>query len=404
MYKLRILPLIILVLSLVVASCSPATTPEPISALPESSPVESTIEQESGPCYVNVALIGPLTGDSAFWGNQMVQGVTLAMEQISSKGSISEGPYKGCTYKLLGPYDDRGDPTESTNIAQMITTMDEVLAIVGPVNSSNAFAILPILDEAKIPTISGGASNSQLTKQGWNNFFRAFLNDAGGATFVAKFVNQLGHKRIVAAYSNNDYGRGIYERFADKAEELGIEIISADAWQPGQDREFSPLVTRWQTQNPDAIFIAGEYTETGLIIKQARIAGLQQPIIAQGSYGPDLLAIAGEHGDGVIVETMFDPMKSDEITSTFVKEFNERFGENPAENGSIGYDAFLVLNDAIHRMKDKGREALIQSLSETKDFPAMNQLVSFDDTGELIVPDSAPLVIIKDGQYESYIP
>lgn len=407
MNKLQSSIILFVVLGLLVA-CGPTPTPEATQPPPEATePAEeppAAEEEAAEPCTVKIAMEAPLTGDSAFWGNQMVQGVTLAMEQINEAEGIRSGPYAGCTYEVVGPFDDQGDPAEATNIAQQMTTNDEILAMVGPVNSSNAFAVLPILNQARIPAISGGASNPDLTKQGWDSFFRAFLHDGGGAVFLAKFVNQQGHKRVVVAYSNNDYGRGIFESFKAKGEELGIELLSEDAWAPGEDRDFSSLITRWQTQEPDAIVICGEYTESALITKQARLAGMEQPIVIQGAYGPDFLEIAGEQAEGVIIETLFDPLRPDDLTQTFVRQFRERAGEDPAENGSIGYDAFLVLDDAVNRMEEEGREALIKALAETTDFRAMNYVVTFDETGEMLVPDSAPLVIVKDGKYESYVP
>jgi branched-chain amino acid transport system substrate-binding protein len=399
---------LVLVLLCLLAGCGPTPTPEATQPPPEATqPAEEppAVEEEaSGPCTVKIAMEAPLTGDSAFWGNQMVQGVTLAMEQINEAGGIQSGPYAGCTYEVVGPFDDQGDPAEATNIAQQMTTNDEILAMVGPVNSSNAFAVLPILNQARIPAISGGASNPDLTKQGWDSFFRAFLHDGGGAVFLAKFVNQQGYEKVVVAFSNNDYGRGIFESFKAKGEELGIELLSEDAWAPGEDRDFSSLITRWQTQGPDAIVICGEYTESALVTKQARLAGMEQPIVIQGAYGPDFLEIAGEQAEGVIIETLFDPLRPDDVTQTFVSQFREKADEDPAENGSIGYDAFLVLDDAVNRMEEEGREALIKALAETTDFRAMNYVVTFDETGEMLVPDSAPLVIVKDGKYESYVP
>ena len=387
--KLWFLVSLALVFTIALSACAPKAAPTPTPK----------------PCTVKITMEAPLTGDAAFWGNQMVRGATLAMEQINQAGGIKSGPYAGCTYQIVGPYDDQGDPAQATNIAQQMTTNADILAMVGPVNSSNAFAILPILQKARIPVISGGASNPRLTQQGWDNFFRAFLNDGGCATFLAQFVQKAGHKKVVVAYSNNDFGRGIFDSFKAEATRLGtIQLLSEDTWTPGQDRDFSALITRWQGQKPDAIVTMGEYTEAALICKQARLAGMKQPYINEGSYGPDFLKIAGEQAEGAIVLTMFDPLRGDNITQTFVKQYKEKYGEDPAENGSIAYDAFLVLNNAIGRMDSKGREALIKALAATKDFRAMSYVITFDKTGEMLVPESAPLVIVKNGKYESYQP
>jgi branched-chain amino acid transport system substrate-binding protein len=408
MRRLRTIAVTFTFLALFLAACGQATqapteVPEEPTEVPQEEPTEAVEEDVS--CTVKIALEAPLTGDSAFWGNQMVQGATIAKDQFNEAGGVQEGPYAGCLYEFVGPFDDQGDPAEATNIAQSLTTHDEVLAMIGPVNSSNAFAVLPILHEAGIPTISGGASNPDLTKQGWDNFFRAFLNDGAIAIYLARFVKNQGHGEVVCAYSNNDYGRGIFDSFSAEAERLGgIEVLSADAWAPGEDRDFSAQITRWQEQDPDAILIMGEYTEAALITKQARLAGMEQPIIDQGSYGPDFLELAGEQAEGAIILTMFDPFRPDEVTQTFVDEFQEQYGEKPAENGAIAYTAFQVLNDAINRMEKEGREELIDELASTQDFDALLGSVTFDETGEMMVPDVAPMVIVKDTEYQSYSP
>lgn len=353
---------------------------------------------------VDIAVVGPLTGDAAFWGNQLFQGVKLAVEEINSSGGVKRGPYEGAKYKIVGPFDDRGDPAEAANIAGKIATMDNVLAVIGPVNSSNAFSMVPILNRAGIPVISGGASSKDLTKQGWKTFFRPFLPDSGVAQFMAKLFDKLGYKRVVVAYSNNDFGRGIFEHFKKQAQELGIEILSEEGWRPGQDRDFSAIVTKWITLKPDAVFIAGEYTESGLIVKQARASGLDVPILNQGAYGPDFLQIVGEYGEGVIVQTHFSPFSKDEITQFFVRKFADVYGETPAENGAIGYNDIIVLNDAIYRMEKKGRPALLKALRETKGFQSMLFEITFDETGEILVPDRAPLTIIRNGKYEAFEP
>lgn len=355
----------------------------------------------SGDKTVKIALIGPLTGDVAQFGNQMVQGATLAMEQINENGGIKSGVYAGAKYEFV-TYDDRADATEATNISQQLTTKEDILGIIGPVNSSNAYAILPILNTAGIPVVSGGASNPGLAQQGWNNFFRAFLNDGMAAPLMADMVKKMGHNKVVVAYANNDFGLGIYEGFKARAIELGMELLSSDAWQPGEDRDFSALITKWKSLNPDIIFIAGEYTETGVIIKQARTAGIEQSIVNEGGFSPDLLDIVGKEGEGVIVQTHFDRFSEDEQTKTFVDRFIKKFNEEPAENASIGYDAFLVIHDAVSRMETEGRKALMESIRETKDLKCINFIVTFADNGELASPGRAPTVIIKDGKYESF--
>jgi branched-chain amino acid transport system substrate-binding protein len=397
MSRMRSLVGWVAIVAVVLVACAPAP-----GAVEEGEAGQT--EEGGQPCTVKIALEAPLTGDTAFWGNQMVQGATIALEQYNEAGGVQSGPYAGCLYEFVGPFDDQGDPAEATNIAQGMAGNEEILAMIGPVNSSNAFAILPILNEARIPTISGGASNPDLTKQGWDNFFRAFMHDGAQAVYLARYSQMQGWQEMVTAYSNTDYGRGVYESLAAELERLGIEILSADTWAPGEDRDFSALVTRWAEQAPDAIAIVGEYTEAALITKQARLAGMDQPVINHGGFNEDFLEIAGEQGEGVVVVTMFDPFRDDDVTQTFVQQFEEAFDEPAAENAAMAYAAFQVLHNAINNMQAEGREALLKEMAATEDVETLLGPVTFDETGEMVVPEVAPMVIVRDGAFESYTP
>ena len=230
------------------------------------------------------------------------------------------------------------------------------------------------------------------------------MHDGAQAIYLARYSQMQGWERMVTAYSNTDYGRGVYESLAAELERLGIEILFADTWAPGEDRDFSALVTRWAEQAPDAIAIVGEYTEAALITKQSRLAGMDQPVLNHGGFNEDFLEIAGEQGEGVVVVTMFDPFRSDDVTRAFVQQFEDEFGEAAAENAAMAYTAFQVLHDAIGRMEGEGREALLTQMAATADLDTLLGSVTFDETGEMVVPEVAPMVIVQDGVFQSYTP
>lgn len=379
------------ILALLVSACAPAATPSPTATAPPEVKV------------IRIALEGPLTGDTAYWGNQMVQGALLAMKHLNEAGGPKSGPFQGAKYEAVGPFDDRADPKEAANIAQNLLTMDDVLAMVGPVNSSCAFAIGPILDEGRFPFVSGGASNPDLTKQGWTVFFRAFLHDGARATYTANYmVEQRGFKKLVVWYANNDYGLGMFKYFEPRVKELGADLLSTDTYMSGVDKDFSALITKWQALNPEAFVSLGEYTEPALIVRQMRAAGLDQPVYAEGAYSPEFIEIAGEAAEGVIVDSWFDPTSPDPVIQKFVGEFREEYGEDAAENASAAYDAMLVLNDAIERMEGPTREDLLKALGETDNFQAMNVVVTFDETGEIVVPGKIPMLVVEDGRFVTF--
>jgi branched-chain amino acid transport system substrate-binding protein len=102
---------------------------------------------------------------TASLGDYMKKGVTLAVEQKNAAGGI-----QGCQIQLV-VYDDEGDPTKSTGLAQKVATEDEVMAVWATTNSSTALSDLPIFEQYKIPQMTNG-TNVDITRQGSAYIFR----------------------------------------------------------------------------------------------------------------------------------------------------------------------------------------------------------------------------------------
>src|SRR5918998_1221708 len=115
---------------------------------------------------IKIAMTGPLTGDNAAYGQDQLQGMQLRVDQINEAGGIASGPNEGRELELSS-HDDAGDPNQGASVAQQLCDDPDVMAVLGPVNSSVALAVGPIYNRCGVTEITSYASNPEVTLKGF---------------------------------------------------------------------------------------------------------------------------------------------------------------------------------------------------------------------------------------------
>lgn len=128
--------------------------------------------------------------------------------------------------------------------------------------------------------------------------------------------------------SSSDYGKGLAENFVKTFTESGGNIVAQEAYVAG-DTDFNAILTKIKALNSDVIYIPGYYNEAGLIIKQARNLGLNQPILgADGFDSPTLVDLAGASAlNDVYFTNHYSSLDEDPMVLEFIKTFEARYGK-----------------------------------------------------------------------------
>lgn len=341
---------------------------------------------------VTIAVAGPLTGTAAQDGNDIKNGAILAAEAINAKGGI-----KGKKIELVFE-DDRSDPKEAASIANKLANDKKVLAVIGHYNSSCTLAGAPIYNKAHLIEVSAGSTSPAISKAGPYTY-RVIVTDAFQGDFVARWmVKDAGYKKIAILYENDDYGLGIKDALAAKVAQYGGQVVGVESYYVGETKDFAPYITKLRALNPDALFIGGLYNEGALIAKQGADVGWTPPIFGvDGLYSPALVQLGGKATEGVRVSGFYHPALTDPMVQTFVKDFKTKFNAEPGTYGAFGYDAMLVLADAVDKASAPTREAVNEALAKTK-VKGVTGLNVFDENGD-VIKDPIKLVV-KDGKFQ----
>lgn len=323
---------------------------------------------------LKVGVVSPITGATATFGQENVNGIKLAYEKIKKAA--------GNTRKFdLVIEDDKSDAIESTTATRKLINIDKISAMIGEPTSSLALASAPIVQEAKIPFITPTATNIKVTQVG-DFISRACFTDDFQGVVMAKFaVNTLKKKKgLVLIENTSDYSKGLAKSFTDEFLKMGGKLASTDELTyAAKDTDFQSLMRKVKRANPDFIFVPGYYVEVGLIIKQARALGINVPFLGgDGWDSPKLFEIAGAAVKGSYISNHFAPDDKDPVVQNFVKDYKKVYGVNPGGFAALGYDALGIMNAAIQKAKSTKPADINAALVATKDYQGVTGKITFD--------------------------
>jgi branched-chain amino acid transport system substrate-binding protein len=342
---------------------------------------------------LTVAMVNPLSGDAATYGVSHKNGLEMAFAEINKAGGV-----KGQEIELV-TYDDAGDPKQAAAGAQKFADQRNVLAITGSCLSSNTLAMIPITDRARLPHTVVSSSTPKLSGRS-KYFFRMAVQDAQVGILMADLLHQkLKVKKVAVLYPNNDYGKGLTAAIEGRLKQHGVSVVFNEAYL-ATDKDYSALLTRISAANVDALALAGTYTDSALITKQARAIGFTKPIVGgTGLYSPQFTEIAGKAAEGAYFLGAFVPTNPDPAVQQFVKKYKEKYGQDPDTFAALAYDQGYVLKAAMDKAAEKGaitRESMRDAMAATR-YKGITGTVTFDAQGDWVRPYL--YITVKDGKF-----
>ena len=341
-----------------------------------------------------------LSGAAAAYGTPIAEALQLAVEQRNEAGGLLDGQQLE-----LFITDNQSDLTEAASVATKLISQD-VVGIIGPTATGVAKAAIPIISEGKMPTILGASTGDGLTLDESGNvleyLFRVCFEDSFQGLAAGQYATETleASSAIIITDQALDYSLGLADSFTERFEANGGSIIKTESYTSG-DTDFSAILTSLLGQDFDILYISGYYTETGLIIKQARELGITQPIIGgDGYHSKTLIELAGaENASDIYFTTHFYEGNDDPKTQQFIDDFSAKFGKQPDTFAALGYDAANLLLDAIEIAGSTDTEAITQAIGEIENFEGITGTFSFDDNHNPIKP--ALMLKLENGEIAS---
>lgn len=354
------------------------------SASGSGTAAESAAGEATGDTKNKLAFFLPLTGDLMQYGLSLQKGAELALEQYNAG--------HGTSY-VAEFNDDKGDPTEAVNVANKIVSDSTVIAGLGSFNSSCAMAAAPVFEENQLLLLSPTASHTDFPTMGDYIFSCVISQKYEGAMFADMLKERNAGTKVAIIYQNTDFGVQATELFANRWKELEGTIVANEAFVPGSTKDFSPIISKIKTQEPDILYISASYSDAAQIFLQAKKLDLNALFVGPATcLNEEFLELVGNQIDGSVMlstnpcfmPSVLESAELDENTENFVKTYEEAYDEVPDGFAAQAFDAVNIMLEAVDKVGTDSA-ALRDAIAGLRGFEGVSGYdMQFNDTKEMI--------------------
>lgn len=323
---------------------------------------------------VTIAVTGPFSGPVANFGEQIKNGANQAVKDINAAGGVLGQPLK------IKFFDDACDPKQSVTVANQIVA-EGIPFVAGPFCSGSAIPASRIYAEEGVLMITQGATNPQLTAQGYKNVFRMVGTDDMQGSSIAKYVlASYAGKNIALVHDKQTYSKGLVDSVSKGLESGKANIVMRENVNPGE-KDYTSLVTRLKEKNVDVLVYGGYQNEAGLITRQMREQGLKTVMIGGDALSSmDFWAITGKAGEGTLFTSPPDVTKSPD-NQKLLQEFKA------AKISPDGYTIYTYADikmwaDIVNKIGSAQPSKVIAELRSGEHDTALGKL-AYDDKGDI---------------------
>jgi len=336
---------------------------------------------------IKIGGLFPMSGPGAYFGAQDKQGIDLAIEQINKTGVNG--------YKFEVQYEDSAcSPLPATQAAKRLLDQYKPHIVIGEECSDATLAVMPVMEQAKVPLLNAGSSSIRVTEPGNPWTFRIMPNEVmQGVDIATNAYKRLNARTAVLLYENTNAGIGNAKVFGDTFTKLGGKILADIGF--GRDvNDFTAIATRIAGLGKVDVIPTYTLEGQGLRITQA----LAQASVTKGGGGQSIQLgtiwlpfgfeqKAGKAALGYVRIVQFDPTDQRDVVKNFVQSFKAKYNQDPTHINAHAFDQILVIADAVRRGATDA-QSIRDRMAATKDFSGVTGSVEFDKTNQNIKMDT----------------
>jgi branched-chain amino acid transport system substrate-binding protein len=346
---------------------------------------------------IKIGVQAPITGQYANEGQGIAKAVKLLVKQQNAKGGLLG---KQLTVTVC---DDEGQASQAAICARQLVNAG-VIAVIGTYTSGAALAAEPVYARANVLQTSDGTSN-KLTSHGYKTFFRNAPPNSAEAKFTADYlVNVKKYQNIVVISDHSSFGTGLADAvMADIKKDGGS--VAYEGFITSGSQDFTAVLTKVKSLDPDVIYFSGYYTDGGLLRHQEVQLGIKADFVGgDANQNVDFAKLAGSAAAGTVIINVPPP---EELpypqAKQFLADYQKAYGEAPPSIYTLtNADGLRVIMKAIQETKSVDPSKLEDYLhGDLKNFPGFTGPISFSDTGERIGSAFQAFAIQPDGSYKT---
>jgi len=278
--------------------------------------------------------------------------------------------------------DTQSNNNGAVNALSRLGAEGKIVAIIGPVRSTQIQAMAPTLIKMGMPMLIGG-TDPTLTHSGNPWLFRFRPNDSYSAKVLAEFgVNTLGKKKWAIVHATDAFGTAGKNSLVDALKPLGGSAALVQGF-TSNTQDFTPVILAIKQSGAD---IVGSYIpnspDVAIFAKQLRQLGVNVPWVGSPSTATATAMKLGQEAlYGTYAIADFTPGANDEAKA-YAAKYREKYKVEPDFYSSWAYDAVNVLANAIKTSNGTKPEDLKKAFLATKAYKGAEGTYTFDKNGD----------------------
>jgi len=313
--------------------------------------------------------------------------------------------------------EDGGDATRAVQNVKKLIQENNIDALIGPSTTPNAFAILDVIAESKVPMMATVGTSAVVepldAKKRW--VFKTTQNDDLIAAALLKHMAKNGVKTVGFIGFNDPYGDNWLKVFTALGEKAGVKVVAAERF-GRTDQSVTGQTLKLLAAKPDAMLIAAVGGPAVLPQATLRDQGYTGPIYQTHAVATeDFIKLGKEKVEGTIlaagpmlvIDEIADANPTKKVAQTYIAAYQKQFGSAPATFGANTWDAGLLLERAIPAALKAGkpgteafRVALRDALEQEREVIGCQGVFNMSAANHNGMDERARvLVMVKDGKF-----
>ena len=361
---------------------------------------------------VRIGWLSSLTGALSSAAIAENQGVQFAVEEINKSGGIN-----GRKVELV-TYDTQGDPTKAVNFAQRLAFVDKVHFVIGPVNSGESLATVPIVSKAGIPNLIIGTIDELVDPKKYPRAFRAINTNRQWIVAANDYaLKTLKRTKIAIIGDTSGYGTSSTKTAAELLEKAGVKPVFSTLIDPNKT-DLTDELAKAKAAGADVIMPWS--AATGLLARLLNARGdmgWKVPIVGHSAMmAPAIRKLLNKpeywtdaFAAGYVSTTATSDGKLPAATKSLLERMRPRLGGAEVDFMfwwvALGYDTVRIVEHAVKKAGGTDPAAIQKALESTSDLPGIYATYAWSAEDRNGFPDVGIVMNLadsfKDGTYKA---
>lgn len=330
------------------------------------------------PDTLKIGVAQPLTGPLGALGQDLLNGVNLAVAELNTAGFMVDG--KRVTLEVVA-VDDKSDAATGKIVAQQLVDAG-VVAVIGHLNSGVSIEAAPIYAAKNIAEIAI-STNARFTQLGFDTTFRMVANDTLQARALGSFAaTQLAADHYAVLDDGTPYGKGLSDGAAAQLKAENKKVVVRQSFDD-KTVAFDALAAELKTAQAEVIISTLSDFQALALLQGLKKVGYTNVSFLGGDTikTTDMLKAAGVV-QGVYATSPVLDVKEFASGSPFLAKYTAQYKKPPAYGGHYSYDSTHVLAAAIQKAKSGDPKDITAALHSINGYGPVTGTMSWDKVGE----------------------